>query len=240
MTKLINSFKNKKGFRRYIGPKRILILFLFFIFLMYVWNLHKSGSLSVVLVQNFISESGGYAIFIFIMISMLFSITFLPTLPFNVAAGFFWGFALGGLYTTIATTLAGIISFLFARYLMGQPLAGHFNNKWVNIVKDGFEKNDWKFLAFARINPIIPTGPLNYILGLTSVTSFTFIWTTFVFILPPSLMFSYFGEILYSLANDSSELKDIVYDVLTLSGIIVMAAILKFAIKIKQKIMELK
>lgn len=238
MTKLINSFKNKKGYRRYIGPKRILILFLFLVFLIYVWNLYKSGSLSVNLVHNFIIESGGYAIFIYILISMLFSITFLPTLPFNVAAGFFWGFALGGLYAAIATTLAGLISFLFARYLLGQLLAGHFNNKWVNIVKDGFEKNDWKFIAFARINPIIPTGPLNYILGLTSVTNFTFIWTTFVFILPPSLLFAYFGEILFSLTNDSSELNEIVYDVLIFSGIIVMLTLLRIAMKLNKKIME--
>ena len=44
----------------------------------------------------------------------------------------------------------------------------------------------------------IPTGPLNYILGLTSIGTLTYMWVTFAFLLPPGILVAYIGHSLGS------------------------------------------
>ena len=45
-----------------------------------------------------------------------------------------------------------------------------------------------------RLNPVFPTGPLNYILGLTGIDAFTYVWATFVFLLPPSIAVAFIAH----------------------------------------------
>jgi uncharacterized membrane protein YdjX (TVP38/TMEM64 family) len=54
------------------------------------------------------------------------------------------------------------------------------------------------------MNPIFPTGPLNYLLGLTDMRLGTYSIVTFVFLLPPALAVSFIGYTAGSLAFDNA------------------------------------
>ena len=172
---LLKSLQKKKGLRRYIGPKRLVLLLLLVLFVLWAWDYYKSGALSPGFIEQYLHAYPVGSVLLFIGIYAISVVAALPSLPLNLAAGFFWGGLLGGVYTVLGVTLGSWISFLIARWLIGQPLADRFENKWVNKVQEEFERNGWKFAAFVRINPIIPTGPLNYLLGLTSLPSLVLI-----------------------------------------------------------------
>ena len=124
---------------------------------------------------------------------------------------------------------------LAARWLIGQPLADQFENKWASKVQDEFERNGWKFIAFARINPIIPTGPLNYLLGLTSLSNRDFLWATFIFLLPPSIAIAYIGDALQTFTAQQTDVGEIIRGILIASAAITFLALAGFATKIYKK-----
>ncbi len=84
---------------------------------------YRSGTFSPIIIEQFRNEYPICSVIVFILIYTISVISILPSLPLNLAAGFFWGGILGGIYSTIGVTFGGYISFLIARLLIGQPLA---------------------------------------------------------------------------------------------------------------------
>lgn len=196
MPLLLTALQNKKGLRRYIGPKRVIMLILLIGSVLWVWKHDKIGMLSPEIIEHYLDDYPLKAVLLFISIYMISVVAALPSLPLNLAAGYFWGGLLGGFYSTLGMSLGGWVSFLAARFLVGTPLADKSDHKWASVVQSEFELHGWKFVAFARINPIVPTGPLNYLLGLTSLSNQTFIITTCIFLLPPAILVSYIDSFL--------------------------------------------
>jgi uncharacterized membrane protein YdjX (TVP38/TMEM64 family) len=223
---------NKEGWRRYIGPKRVMLLLLFLGGIVYVRSLYQQGELSSVIVEDYRSGHPITAVFLFVILYATSIVATLPTLPFNLAGGYFWGGLLGGFYSAIAVTLGGWASFSLARVLMGMPFAKHFHNRWAEKVRREFERSGWKFIAFARMNPIIPTGPLNYLLGLTSTSNFSFLWATFLFLLPPSIAVAYIGENFKTFVADDIGVNSVIRTILIVSGAVTLLASFKFASKL--------
>lgn len=171
----------KHGIRRYIGPKRIILMMLVFLAIGYLWRSYQLGELSPELITQYAHVHPLRAISLYFLLYIISVVAFLPTLPLNLAGGYFWGGLVGGIFAALSVTLGGLCAFSSARWLFGQPLSGRFGGEMAQKIEEEFDKSGWKFIAFARINPIFPTGPLNYLLGLTSVSSLTFTWTTFFF-----------------------------------------------------------
>lgn len=235
MSFLLKSLQNKRGIRRYIGPKRVILLMGLIAFVFWAWESYRTGSLSPILIEQYRENHPVGAVTLFILIYAISVIASLPSLPLNLAAGFFWGGLLGGAYSTVGVTIGGWVSFAVARWLIGQPLAENFDNKWVSKVQREFGQGGWKFVAFARINPIIPTGPLNYLLGLTSLSNRGFLWATFIFLLPPSIAVAYIGDTLQTFTAQQSGVNEIVRSVLIASAAVTFLVGVKFAFKIFKK-----
>jgi uncharacterized membrane protein YdjX (TVP38/TMEM64 family) len=49
-------------------------------------------------------------------------------------------------------------------------------------------------VAFLRLNPVVPKGPINYFLGLTSVRLLPYAAATLAFLTPPSLLVAWIGK----------------------------------------------
>lgn len=232
---ILRSLRKKQGIRRYIGPKRIILLLALTLFVIWVWGYYRSGALNPAIIEQYRDQYPLGAVLLFVLVYAMSVIAALPSLPLNLAAGFFWGGLIGGIYSTIGVTLGGWISFLAARWLIGQPLAEKFDNKWVSRVQTEFDRDGWKFVAFARINPIIPTGPLNYLLGLTSLSNRGFLWATFIFLLPPSIAVAYIGDTLQTFVAHQTGVNEIVKGILIVSAAVTFLALIKFALKILKK-----
>jgi len=235
MSVILKSLKKKRGFRRYIGPKRVILLIGFVVLLYLIWDYYRTGFFSPAIIEQYRDNYPVSAVIIFIMIYAVAVIASIPSLPLNLAAGFFWGGFLGGFYTVLGVTIGSWVSFNAARWLLGQPLAEKFDNKWASRVQHEFERSGWKFVAFARMNPIIPTSLLNYLLGLTSLSNRDFIWITFSFLLLPSIAVAYIGDALQALTNQQLGGNEIVRAILVVSAAVTFLVGIKFASKLINK-----
>ncbi|OSM04902.1 hypothetical protein MAIT1_03010 [Magnetofaba australis IT-1] len=190
----LNPLKGKTGWRRFIGVKRLIALSMLAALGYIAWRLRQEGLLHPEAIQSMLSEHPVQSVLLFTGFFMLAVLTTFPSLPLNLAAGYFWGGILGGVLIASAGSLAAIIAFVLARTTIGQPLAHRFDNRIVAKLQSEFDAKGWRFVAFARLNPIMPTGALNYLFGLTSLKLRTYATTTFVFLLPPSIAFAILGE----------------------------------------------
>jgi uncharacterized membrane protein YdjX (TVP38/TMEM64 family) len=218
---------HKTGWHRFIGPKRVAVLIVLVCCVGLAWYLRKHGWLDPTAIEQLIGRYPLTAPVVFALIYGIAMLSALPTLPVNLAAGLFWGPLLGGIYSTSGATIGAVIAFGLARSILGQPLARHFNNRFIAEIQREFEAKGWLFLAFVRLNPIFPTGPLNYLLGLTAVDIFTYVWTTFVFNLPPSIAVAWIG---YSLGSFvvQGEIADTTHAILAVSAAITSLAALAY------------
>lgn len=190
----LERLKTKRGWRRYFGPKRAAILLLMAGCVAGGWYLREQGLLQPSIIQETIAEYPVTSTVLFILVYGLSVMATLPTLPLNLAAGLLWGALAGGLVATAGSWLGALLAFLAVRLVFGQPLATHFDNRMVAWLQQEFSQKGWRFIAFIRLNPVFPTGLLNYVLALTAVPMTTYAWASAVFLLPPSLVFALIGE----------------------------------------------
>ncbi len=157
------------------------------------WHFHGQATLGLVLLQRMLIDHPLPALALFMLMYAAVVVACLPSGPLNLAAGFFWGPLWGGVVATIGASIGSVAAFYLARLLFGQPLARRFDNHIVAAVQREFEAKGWRFLAFVRLNPIFPTGPLNYIFGLTPIDAARYSAATVAFLFPPSLAVAVIG-----------------------------------------------
>lgn len=179
---------------RNFGTIKRLVLLLFFgalaAFAWWLWDLNVLTSAGVL---RAVAEHSALAPLLFVGAYALAVLFMIPTLPLNIGAGFLWGPFLGGLYSLLGSTLGAVGAFLFARTTFGQPMARGFKGKTISRLAASLEKGGWKVVAFARLNPAVPTSIVNFLFGLTSLRLWTYTWASFVFFFPLCYVFAYLG-----------------------------------------------
>lgn len=146
------------------------------------------------IIFDFIKAYPIWAPLIFILACMLAMIGLIPTLPFNLGAGILFGGVYGGILSTIGSALGSIASFVIAKYITKDYAERLFDNRLMHWVNTELNTNGWRIVAFVRLCPGVPTGPINYVFGLTGMRLRTYSWVTFVFLFPPSLVISIMGQ----------------------------------------------
>jgi uncharacterized membrane protein YdjX (TVP38/TMEM64 family) len=180
------------GRSRFGWHKRLLLL-LFAAAVATAWHFHGQDSLGPAMLQRMLLAHPLSVLCLFVLMYAAAVVVCVPGAPFNLAAGFFWGPFWGGVIATIGASLGSVAAFYLARLLFGQPLARRFDGRIVGAVQQEFEAKGWRFLAFLRLNPIFPTGPLNYIFGLTAIDAASYSLATAAFLFPPSLAVALIG-----------------------------------------------
>lgn len=197
-----------------------------------VWWLHGNDNFEPKIIVGWMNDNPASAILIFIFLYALAMIALLPSLPLNMSAGFFWGGMAGGCISSLAATLGGWVAFLIARNILGQPFADKFKNKRLAVVQTELQRNGLKFLAVARINPIVPTGILNYLCGMTRLRVIDFLWVTFLCSLPGSVTIAYLGDIFQNFTDSNTEAEDILSGIMMIFAALTVLFCMKFTVKI--------
>lgn len=217
----------KTGWRRYIGPKRAVIFVLFAAVMVLAWRLRRDGLLTPETLRHYLDSYPVLSGLLFVGFYAFSVLTALPSLPFNLAAGVFWGPIGGGLIAALGTATGATAAFLAARLLFGQPLARRFDSRFVAWLQAEFDRKGWRFIAFLRLNPVFPTGPLNYVLGLTSIGLVPYVWATAVFILPPSVAVAWIGSAMGTFVADG-DVAAVMRLIIAVSAAVTVLAGLRF------------
>ncbi len=117
-----------------------------------------------------------------------------PAEALTLANGMVFGSVKGTVVTWVGAMLGAVAAFGLAR-LFGQPLVRRVlsEHQWRALERFSREQG-WQTLLIMRLIPMIAFNLINYAAGLSSVSFWTFLWTTAVGILPLTILLNFMGE----------------------------------------------
>lgn len=113
----------------------------------------------------------------------------------TLTGGFLFGTALGTAFNVTGATLGAILIFLAARLGLGNKLRAQMDasDGVVAKIKKGIDENQWSMLFFIRLVPAVPFFVANLIPAFVGVPLYRFVVSTFIGIIPGTLVFTSVG-----------------------------------------------
>lgn len=182
------------------------------------------------MIFTFIQNNKILAPFLFIGFYIIMSISVLPTLPMNLGAGLLWGPFWGTLLSVIGATCGASCSFIIARYLAHDYCKRKFQNPKLLRLFNVIEENGWKVVAFARLDPIVASGPVNYLFGLTPIPFSTYLWSTVFFLIPPASIIASIGYFIGWSVLSAESIKNVGHYIALIGFLVTIILIILFFI----------
>ncbi|KAF0218629.1 MAG: hypothetical protein FD174_2722 [Geobacteraceae bacterium] len=142
-----------------------------------------------------LARAGGFAPLLFMGIMAVTVASPLPSLPLDIAAGAFFGPALGTLYSATGALAGAIISFSIAR-LLGRDMIERFLRGHINFCTACSDRLLTAVIFFTRLLPVVSFDLVSYGAGLTKMSVKRFSLATFLGMLPLTFIYNYFGSVL--------------------------------------------
>lgn len=113
----------------------------------------------------------------------------------TLTGGFLFGLAAGGALTLIAATIGATAIFVAAKAGLGDRMAARMGASGGTMarLKRGLEANQVSFLLLMRLVPAVPFFVANLAPAFFGVGLRTYVWTTFVGIMPGTLVYTWVG-----------------------------------------------
>lgn len=150
--------------------------------------------LDAAVLEGWINDAGVLGPLVFMFVYIVGTVFFFPGSVLTLAGGALFGPVYGTFYNLTGATIGAGISFLIARYLLSDYVEQKTGGK-IKQLKEGVEDEGWRFIAFVRLVPLFPFNLLNYALGLTKIKFWHYVITSYIFMLPGCLAYTYFGYI---------------------------------------------
>ncbi|QUJ75645.1 TVP38/TMEM64 family protein [Sulfitobacter albidus] len=113
----------------------------------------------------------------------------------TLTGGFLFGTALGATFNVIGATIGAVLIFQAARMGLGKQLKERMDASegMVSKIKKGIDENQWSMLFFIRLVPAVPFFVANLIPAFLGVPLWKFAVSTFLGIIPGSLVYTSVG-----------------------------------------------
>jgi uncharacterized membrane protein YdjX (TVP38/TMEM64 family) len=149
-------------------------------------------------VREFVEHLRGvwYGPAVFIGTFMVACVFALPASVFVLAAGFIWGWLLGGVYSILGGLLGAVLSFYVGRFV-GAGMLEKFGRIGRAVAKQ-VDHATFRSLVAMRFIPGIPFAVLNYGAGVAGVRIRDFVPSTLVGVIPPMFVFAYCADALFN------------------------------------------
>jgi uncharacterized membrane protein YdjX (TVP38/TMEM64 family) len=119
---------------------------------------------------------------------------FVPGILLTLGAGFLFGLGWGIAVVSVASTVAAALAFVIARYLArGAVRRLAERNPRFEAIDRAIGEEGWKVVALLRLSPLVPFSLSNYLYGLTSVRFVPYLLTSWVAMLPATVLYVYLG-----------------------------------------------
>ncbi len=173
----------------------ILILILIF----YLTGLHHRLSFETIKHEHekwklFVFDHPFLSVFYFVGIYIVSVVLVIPdSTLLTLLSGFLFPLPLAILYTCIAETIGAALFFLAVRLAYTKTIKkkeGYFLHR----LQKKFEQNEASYLLFLRFSHLLPFWLVNLSAGIFHVRTATFIWTTFVGVIPLAYVIAQSGS----------------------------------------------
>ena len=209
-----------------IKRKRFILAIALFGLGIFLLALREYGFFAPSSIVFFLKSHPIIAPVVFIVVYVVMVVCLVPTLPLNLGAGLIWGPYWGGVLTVIGAGAGSACAFLATRYLASEYLNRKFNHSAWTWLSEEVQRQDWKTVAFTRLNPIFPFGPSSYFFGLTRIPFSRYIVTTMLSIFPLSIVFAAVGSSIGGIVLDGNT-HSLVKNMLAISLAVTLLVVLK-------------
>lgn len=110
-------------------------------------------------------------------------------LPLTMIGGVLFGFWVGTAATATAATAGAVLLFLAARGLFHDYFVQK-TERWLGTLRREFQADAASYLLLLRLTPVFPFAVVNLAAALLGTRLFTYLWTTFIGILPGTAAFT--------------------------------------------------
>ncbi|MBI3900945.1 MAG: VTT domain-containing protein, partial [Chlamydiia bacterium] len=183
-----------------VSWKRLLpfLIILMLMIASYSLGIHKYLTIDALkqnysLLQGYVDGHPVLSPILYILIYAISTAILLPGGAFlSMAGGFLFHVPWGTFYVLVGATLGASALFLAVRAFCIEMLK-HMASPFLKKMIKGFQKNAWSYLLFLRLVPLFPFWLINIAAGFFEVNFLTFLWTTFVGIIPGSYAYTQAG-----------------------------------------------
>lgn len=168
---------------------KTLCMFLFFFALITCALLFQKYSLEII---QWINKLGWFAPVLFIITYALATVLLLPTMVLTLAGGAIFGPVIGTLLNLLGATAGAALAFLITRHLLFNWFEKRRGER-INRIIAGVNEKGWLCVAVLRLFPIVPFNLVNYGMGITGIQFRLYLITTFIFLIPAEIIYTYFG-----------------------------------------------
>jgi uncharacterized membrane protein YdjX (TVP38/TMEM64 family) len=162
-----------------------------------------SGGLSAARLRDWVNGTGALAPLLFITLSAVLTVAFVPGPLLAGAAGLLFGTALGTPCAIAAATLGACLAFGIARRF-GAGSVDELSGHRVARLQDWIAARGFLAVLYARILPVMPYNLVNYAAGLTRVPLAAFAAATAIGCAPRAFAYVALGGSLDNLASPAA------------------------------------
>ncbi len=176
--------------------------------------------------RDWIVSLGAVGPVVFGVIYIAAVIAMIPGFAITVAAGAIFGAAWGSIYVSVASTIAAAACFLIARYFARDSISTWLSRSPKFRRLDAMtERHGAIIVAITRLVPLFPFNLLNYGFGLTKVQFTTYVFWSWLCMLP--------GTVLYVVGADAlvTTLREGKLPWTLLSALAVVSALIFFIVR---------
>ena len=151
---------------------------------------------------QWIEDQGPLGALVFFALYVTATVAFLPGSILTLGAGAVYGLVKGMALVSVSSTVGAGAAFLVGRYLARDWIAQKISQyPRFKAVDDAVAREGWKIVALARLSPLFPFNFLNYAFGLTKIGFWPYLLTSWIAMVPGTLMFVYIGSAIGQLAT---------------------------------------
>ena len=152
----------------------------------------------------------------YMIIFVVATICFIPiTVLMTILGGFLFGSVNGALYASFSATIGGSILFLLVRHFFADLVRKKYAHKFKRF-RHMLQMHGARYLLCLQISPITPTFFINLFMGLTRVPFWTYVWTSFIGMLPGSFIYALAGKKLQLITTVEDVMPPLVFFILLL------------------------
>jgi len=155
---------------------------------------------------EWIEGLGAWGPVIFIGLYVLATIFFLPGSFLTLGAGVVFGVIKGSIIVSVSATLGAALAFLVSRYLARKWISRRFEgNAKFDRIDRAVGEQGWKIVALTRLSPVFPFNALNYAYGITRVSFRSYVFASWIGMIPGTVAYVYVGSLAGNLAQIGSK-----------------------------------
>ncbi len=170
------------------------------------YGFHHSGLLQTLI--HWIQGLGPEAPVVFLLIYIVCSIFFVPSILLTFAGGFLFNFWTAAVLSILGSGFGAVSAFLIGRYLIRGAVEKQAHKiRGFEKISDLVKRKGWKIVLLARLSPIFPFLIGNYAFGTTRMRARHYFFASVLGTIPSTLVYTYSGRLAGGLAGAGSHAR---------------------------------